>query len=57
MLIKIWVEDEETQEILEDLGTILTDSPSRATQPYHNQADSWIEKGYEAAVYWEDITE
>ncbi len=56
MKIKLWVEDEDTGEVLEDLGTCLTDSPGRAVQMYDAE-EAWIEKGHNADIHWEDITD
>jgi hypothetical protein len=55
MKIKIEVYDVETGDVLEDLGTCLTDSPARAIQMYH-QDDEWAEKGYNANIRWVDVT-
>jgi hypothetical protein len=53
--IKIWVEDVDTGDVLEELGECVTDSPNRAIQMY-DQEDAWAEKGYNADVKWKDIT-
>lgn len=56
MRIKLWVVDVDTDAVLEELGTCLTDNPSRAVQNY-DQDDAWIEKGYNADIRWKDITD
>lgn len=56
MRIKIWVEDVDTGEVLEDLGTCLTDSPNRAVQMYADDCDKYLEQGVNAGVRWTDIT-
>lgn len=55
MKIKLWVVDDDTDMVLEELGTCLTDNPSRAVQNY-DQDEAWIEKGYNADIRWKDIT-
>jgi hypothetical protein len=55
MRIKLWVKDVDTGEVLEDLGTCVTDSPGRAIQMY-NQEEAWSERGYNADIAWKDIT-
>jgi len=55
MRIKLWVEDVETGEVLEELGTCVTDNPNRAMQMY-NQDEDWAEKGHNADIHWQDIT-
>jgi hypothetical protein len=55
MKIKIEVFDVDTGEALEDLGTCLTDNPSRAVQMY-DQDEKWIEQGYNADIRWKDVT-
>lgn len=57
MKIKLWIEDTRNGEVLEDLGTCLTDSPNRAVQMYEDETEKWDEKGYWAEVYWKDITD
>ena len=57
MRIKLWIEDGRDGEVLEELGTCLTDSPSRAAQMYEGEAEKWEEKGYWAEVCWKDITD
>ena len=56
MLIKLWVQDEETGEVLEDLGTCITDSPGRAIQMYDAE-EAWAARGYDADIHWKDITD
>ena len=56
MRIRIFVKDMDTDEVLEELGTCLTDSPNRAIQMY-DQDEAWAEKGYNANICWEDITD
>ena len=53
MKIKVWVGNEEGK-VLEDLGTCLCDSPTRAVQMY-NQEQSWIDKGYNADIHYRII--
>jgi hypothetical protein len=55
MRIKIWVKDLETGAVLEELGTCLTDNPTRAVEMY-NQDVAWAERGYNATIAWEDVT-
>jgi hypothetical protein len=55
MRIKLWVEDVDTGEVLEEIGECTTDNPSRAVQMY-DQDDAWAEKGYNAEIRWKDIT-
>lgn len=55
MKIRLYVKDLETGKVLEEVGTCLTDNPQRAAQMYH-QEDAWIDKGYNADIAWEDIT-
>lgn len=56
MRIKLYVVDVDTDEVLEEIGTCLTDSPNRAVQNY-NEDEAWAEKGYNADIRWEDITD
>jgi hypothetical protein len=53
--IKLWVEDVDSGDVLEELGECVTDSPARAVQMY-DQDDAWSEKGYNADIRWKDIT-
>lgn len=55
MRIKLEVFDCDTGETLEDLGTCLTDNPSRAVQMY-DEDEKWIEQGYNADIRWKDVT-
>jgi hypothetical protein len=55
MRIKLWVQDMDTGKVLEELGTCLTDSPNRAVQMY-DEDTKWFDKGYNADICWEDIT-
>ena len=55
MRIKLWVQNEDTGEVLEDLGTCLTDNPARAVEMY-NQDEAWAKKGYNADIHWKDIS-
>lgn len=54
MEIKIWVEDVDTGKVLEDLGTCVTDSPSRAMEMY-DQDEKWAELGYNADIKYKII--
>jgi hypothetical protein len=54
--IRIWVKDLNTGEVLEELGTCLTDSPRRALEMY-NEDEAWTEKGYNADIAWEWVDE
>lgn len=56
MRIRLEVYDCDTNAPLEDLGTCLTDNPSRAVQVY-DQDEKWIEQGYNADIRWFDITD
>ena len=56
MLIKLWVEDIDTGEVLQELGTCLTDNPGRAVQMY-DEDEIWCDRGYNADIYWKDITD
>jgi hypothetical protein len=56
MKIRIFVKDSDTGEVLEDLGTCTTDSPSRAAEMYDNDRP-WCEKGYHGVIAWETIKE
>ena len=55
MRIRLEVFDSDTGAPLENLGTCLTDNPTRAVQMY-NQDTVWAEKGYNADIRWFDIT-
>jgi hypothetical protein len=57
MRIKLWIADSRDGEVLEELGTCLTDNPTRAAQMYESDTDKWEEKGYWAEVKWQDITD
>jgi hypothetical protein len=56
MRIKLWIEDGRNGDVLEELGTCLTDSPNRAAQMYESDTQKWEEQGCWAEVKWEDIT-
>lgn len=56
MEIKVWVGDEYSGKVLEDLGTCVCDSPGRAVQMYESDADRWADKGYMATIYYRQIT-
>lgn len=55
MRIKLNVIDTETGKTLQELGECVTDNPNRAAQMYHQDED-WADKGYNADIRWEDIT-
>lgn len=56
MRIKIWIADDDTGQTLKELGTCLTDSPNRAIQMYAGSVDKYQERGLNAQIHWQDIT-
>jgi len=54
MKIKIWVKDCETGKVLQDLGTCLCDSVSRALEMY-DEDEAWENRGYCATIAWKEI--
>lgn len=56
MKIKLYVKDIDTNEILETIGTCITDNPTRAIQMYDDAVNHWCSLGYSASLEWEDIT-
>ena len=56
MKIKLYVKDTETDEILDVIGTCITDSPGRAIQMYDDAVNHWCALGYSASLEWEDVT-
>ena len=50
--IRVWVKDMDSGEVLEELGTVLTDNPRRAVEAYNEDA-AWLEKGHNADIVWE----
>ena len=57
MTIRLWLQDDDTGEVIKQLGTCLTDSPSRAAQMYDREVDTCQEAGVNAQVHWQDITD
>jgi hypothetical protein len=53
--ILIWIEDAQTGETLEELGTCVTDSPNRALDMYASNCQEWDNKGYAAVLKWKYI--
>ena len=52
MKIRIYVKDMVTGTVLEELGTCVCDSPSRAVEMYQDEEDMWDDKGYCANIAW-----
>ena len=57
MLIKLWIEDVENETKLEDLGTCVTDNPSRAAALYDDDVTTWCDRGYAASLSWSVISD
>jgi hypothetical protein len=56
MRIRIYIKNLENDEVLEELGTCITDNPGRALQDYAEAEMNWAEKGYQPTLCYEDIT-
>ena len=57
MKIRVYVKDLESNEALEELGEVITSSPSRALQMYAESEMPWADRGYEPALCYEDISD
>ena len=49
--IRVWIEDFDG-EVLEDLGTVITNSPNRALQMFNEDENRWANKGYSPDICW-----
>jgi len=53
--IKLQIVDDTNGQLLEDLGTCLCDSVSKAVNIYDDELLKWIDQGYEADIHYQMI--
>lgn len=57
--IRVWIQDLETGEVIEELGTCITDSPNRALQMYQDDLAKVVDggRGPIADLFYEEVVE